>query len=50
MIRVRVRVKVWFSVKYYAIKVVPESFRIHEQEKSSSSWLSRIFNDEMNDL
>jgi hypothetical protein len=29
MIRVRVRVKVWVSVKYYAIKVVPESFRIH---------------------
>jgi hypothetical protein len=25
MIRVRVRVKVWVSVKYYAIKVVPES-------------------------
>jgi hypothetical protein len=27
-IRVRVRVNVWVSVKYYAIKVVPESFRI----------------------
>ena len=27
-IMVRVRAKVWVSVKYYAIKVVPESFRI----------------------
>ena len=28
-IRVRVRVRVRVSVKYYVIKVVPESFRIH---------------------
>jgi hypothetical protein len=27
-IRVRVRVRVWVRVKYYVIKVVPESFRI----------------------
>jgi hypothetical protein len=27
-IRVRVRVRVWVNVKYYVIKVVPESFRI----------------------
>ena len=27
-IRVRVRGKVWVSVKYYFIKVFPESFRI----------------------